>query len=69
MKPPTKPVTCEKCGYGKATLTVTAEDWDDEPKTFTFTRDCPMCGKSYAAGITAERMHDLTGLPRTGWAS
>jgi DNA-directed RNA polymerase subunit M/transcription elongation factor TFIIS len=69
MVPPKKTVTCEKCWNSKATLTVTAEGWEDAPKTFTFTRECPACGKSYAGGILAENMHELTGLPLTGWAS
>jgi endogenous inhibitor of DNA gyrase (YacG/DUF329 family) len=68
MIPPTKTVPCEKCGNPKATVKVTAEDCE-APKTFSFTRECPVCGKSIEGGITAAKMHELTGLPLTGWAS
>ena len=68
MRPPTKKVPCAKCGFD-ATVAVAADDWDDAPKSFTLTSDCRVCGKSYAPGLSPEQMHELTGLPLTGWAS
>jgi hypothetical protein len=65
--PPTRKMPCEKCGAA-ATASVTPADWDDAPKSFTLTRECPVCGKSYMP-LTPEQMHESTGLPLTGWSS
>lgn len=61
-----QPTTCEICG-GEAVEKTIADTWDDAPSSFTMRRTCRRgCPVGYAK-VTPERMHELTGLPLTGW--
>jgi hypothetical protein len=60
-------IKCERCG-SKAELLVVADGFDDAPKSFTITRTCSGgCPKGYAP-VTAQEMHERTGLPLSGWS-
>ncbi|HYT76901.1 MAG TPA: hypothetical protein VEL79_19250 [Vicinamibacterales bacterium] len=68
MVPKKKTIECEVCG-SKATLEVVPDDWKDAPASFTITRTCSArCKKTYMP-VSAEKMHDLTGLSTVGWSS
>jgi uncharacterized protein (DUF983 family) len=58
-------IKCERCGLD-AVARVTADEWNDTPASFTITRECRVCGKSYDT-MTAQDMHELTGLSKAGW--
>ena len=58
---------CEICG-SDAEVHVRAEGFDDAPASFTITRTCSgPCEKTYL-GMTAQQMHETTGLPLTDWS-
>jgi len=68
MVPNTKQTKCEKCGKD-AIFKVNPDDWDDAPKGFTITRECSgRCHTTYMP-VTPEQMHELTGLPVSGWSA
>lgn len=69
MVPNRRTTTCERCG-GDAVDEVVPDGWDDAPANFTITRTCKNgpCSKTYTK-LTAQQMHDLTGLPLSGWSS
>jgi hypothetical protein len=68
MVPNKKTIKCETCGRD-ATLEVVADGFDDAPPSFVITRTCSgHCKKEYAP-MSAQKMHELTGLPLTGWSS
>ena len=69
MNPKRKKVKCELCG-SDAELQVVADGFDDAPKSFAITRTCSgpgPCKKRYCQ-MTADQMHERTGLPLTGWS-
>ncbi len=67
MNPNKKKVKCEKCG-SDAELEVVPDSFDDAPATFTITRTCSgQCPKTYQR-MTAQEMHEKTGIPLTGWS-
>lgn len=58
---------CEICG-SYAEVKVVADGFDDAPVSFTITRTCSgPCDKTYRP-MTAQEMHETTGLPLTGWS-
>ena len=60
-------VKCELCG-SDAELLVVSDGFDDAPTSFTITRTCSgPCEKRYLP-MTAQEMHERTGLPLTGWS-
>ncbi|MEQ1864537.1 MAG: hypothetical protein ABL996_07770 [Micropepsaceae bacterium] len=68
MVPNKKNIKCERCG-SNALLEVVPDGFDDAPASFTITRTCSgHCPKAYGP-VTAQEMHDKTGLPLNGWSS
>jgi hypothetical protein len=68
MVPNKRDVACPRCG-GKAELEVVADGWDDAPASFTLTVTCSAgCPKGYIP-VSAQEMHEKTGLPMSGWSS
>ena len=68
MNPNRLETTCDKCG-AKAVIEVVPDGWDDAPERFTITRTCSgACPKSYRP-VTSSEMHEITGLPLSGWSS
>ena len=66
MIPNKKTVKCEKCG-SEAVMEVVPDGFHDAPERFTITQTCSgSCEKTYAR-MTAQEMHEKTGLPLTGW--
>ena len=62
-----KTVKCEIC-RSDAELKVVADGFDDAPAMFNITRTCSsLCEKKYFP-MTAQQMHEKTGLPLTGWS-
>jgi hypothetical protein len=62
-----KAIKCERCGK-PAQFTVHADGFDDAPANFTATEECDGgCKKRYYP-MSAQQMHDLTGLPLAGWS-
>ena len=60
---------CEIC-ESDAEVHVVADGFDDAPTSFTIKRTCRgprPCEKTYRQ-ITAQQMHETTGLPMTGWS-
>ena len=58
---------CEICG-SDTEVHVAADDFDDAPASFTIKRTCGgPCEKTYRR-MTAQQMHETTGLPLTGWS-
>lgn len=67
MHPNKKKIKCEMCG-SDATLEVVPDGFEDAPETFVITRTCHgSCKKAYGP-MTAQEMHEKTGLPLTGWS-
>ncbi len=67
MNPNRKTVKCELCG-SDAELLVVPDGFDDAPTSFAVTRTCSgPCKKRYWP-MTAQEMHERTGLPLTGWS-
>ena len=67
MIPNRKTDKCEICG-SDAEVHVAADDFDDTPASFTIKRTCGgPCEKTYRR-MTAQQMHETTGLPLTGWS-
>ncbi len=63
-----KTIKCEVCG-SDAELAVIGDSFDDAPASFTVKQTCSgKCGKAYRP-MTAQEMHEKTGLPLTGWSS
>ena len=68
VMPNRRDAECERCGSA-VVEEIVPDFWDDAPKRFTMTRTCSgSCRKTYAR-LTPEKMHELTGLPLTGWFS
>ncbi len=66
MMPNKKTITCEICG-SEAELEVVPDGFADAPASFTITRTCTGgCRKIYIP-MSAQKMHEETGLPLTGW--
>ena len=58
---------CEICG-SDADVHVVADGFDDAPASFIIKRTCSgPCEKTYRP-MTAQQMHETTGLPMTGWS-
>ena len=50
-------------------MAVIGDSFDDAPASFTVKQTCSgKCGKAYWP-MTAQEMHEKTGLPLTGWSS
>lgn len=61
-----KQIVCDKCGL-PAVSEVVPNGFDDAPEIFTIGITCSgSCQKQYFP-LTATKMHELTGLPLTGW--
>ncbi len=59
---------CEKCG-SDVEMQAVPDGWNDAPTNFTITRTCSGgCLKTYLQ-MTAQQMHEHTGLPLTGWST
>jgi hypothetical protein len=68
MVPNKKTIPCKTCG--KDTLVeVVPDGFYDAPASFVITFTCSgSCEKAYAP-MSAQKMHELTGLPLSGWMS
>jgi hypothetical protein len=59
--------TCRRC-EAQAQLLIVADDVGDSPDSFTIIGICMAgCSKTYTHA-TADEMHAITGLPRSGWS-
>ena len=66
MIPNKKHVKCDRCG-GSVEIEIVPDGFSDAPKAFTMTRTCDRsCPKEYLS-MTADQMHEATGLPMSGW--
>ncbi|MCL4294076.1 MAG: hypothetical protein KJ056_13820, partial [Acidimicrobiia bacterium] len=58
-------IKCERCG-ASAHLFVHANGFDDAPESFTMKEECTArCAPRYQP-MSAEKMHERTGLPLAG---
>jgi hypothetical protein len=68
MVPNKKTIPCEICG-SEALVEVVPDGFYDAPASFVITRTCSgSCKKAYSP-MSAKQMHELTGLPLSGWMS
>ena len=64
--PNKKKIKCERCGED-AVLEVVPDGFEDAPESFMLVRTCSgACDKTHQS-MTAQEMHDWTGLPLRGW--
>ena len=63
-----KTIRCKECGQ-PAIVLVIAVGFDDDPKEFTMQQKCNGPCKDTITPLTAKEMHDITGLPLTGWSN
>ena len=60
-------IQCDRCGKD-GYITVHADGFDDAPTNFTAKQECQgACDPRYVP-MTAQQMHDRTGLPLSGWS-
>lgn len=62
-----KSIKCERCGKD-AHITVHADGFDDAPASFTAKEECTARCEPRYYPMTAQEMHDRTGLPLSGWS-
>src|ERR1043166_6634728 len=67
MVPNKRTIKCETCGRD-ATLEVVADGFDDEPPSFVITRTCSGHRQPKYAPLSAQEMHERTGVALTGWS-
>ena len=68
MNPNRKTVKCETFGID-GELLVVPDGFDDAPRSFTITKTCSGPYEKRFMPMTAQEMHDRTGLPLEGWSS